>query len=141
MDRVLVDAPCSRLGTLRRNPDLKLRHTPDTVWELAARQAAILQAASRLVRPGGRLVYATCSILPEENEDVVRGFLTRNTDFAEANAAEILAAAGIGLDTGPFLRLRPDTHGTDAFLAAVLTRGQIAEPHAVPEAAEPAGSV
>jgi 16S rRNA (cytosine967-C5)-methyltransferase len=108
---------------LRRNPDLKLRHTPDSVRDLAARQATILQAASHLVRPGGRLVYATCSFLPEENEDVVRGFLQRNANFVAANCGEILAAAGIRLDTGPFLRLRPDAHGADAFFAAVLTRG------------------
>jgi 16S rRNA C967 or C1407 C5-methylase (RsmB/RsmF family) len=68
IDRVLVDAPCSGFGTLRRNPDLKWRHGPQAIGELAAKQAGILQAAARLVKPGGRLVYATCSILPEENE-------------------------------------------------------------------------
>jgi 16S rRNA (cytosine967-C5)-methyltransferase len=78
IDRVLVDAPCSGLGTLRRNPDLKWRQSPEALAELTVKQAAILASAARLVKPGGRLVYATCSLLPEENEAIVAAFLAAN---------------------------------------------------------------
>ena len=121
-DRVLVDAPCSGLGTLRRNPDLKWRQTPQTVTELAAKQAAILTAAAGVVKPGGRLVYATCSLLPEENEDIVAAFLAAHTDFHLIPVDPILAAQGIELAMGEVLRLDPAQHGTDAFYAAVLER-------------------
>jgi 16S rRNA (cytosine967-C5)-methyltransferase len=124
IDRVLVDAPCSGLGTLRRNPDLKWRQQPADVAELAAKQAAILRAASMLVKPGGRLVYATCSILPEENERVVEAFLAEHPGFRLVPATEILAASRIELGAAgdAFLRLRPDVHGTDAFFAAAMER-------------------
>jgi len=125
IDRVLVDAPCSGLGTLRRNPDLKWRQTPESVAELTRKQADILAGASRLLKPGGRLVYATCSILPEENEGVVDGFLATHPDFTRVAASEILAKQGIVLD-GPAgeldMRLAPHRHGTDGFYAAVLER-------------------
>ncbi len=120
IDRVLVDAPCSGLGTLRRNPDLKLRQNPDTVAELTVKQANILAAASKLVKPGGRLVYATCSLLPEENEDIVAAFLQANPRFHLNNAAEVLGEQQINLDTGDYLRLNPADHGTDGFFAAIL---------------------
>jgi 16S rRNA (cytosine967-C5)-methyltransferase len=110
------------LGTLRRNPDLKWRQTPEAVVELQAKQAAILASASRLVKPGGRLVYATCSILPEENVAIVEAFLAAHPDFVRKSAAEILAQQGIALDTGEDLRLLPHVHGTDGFYAAVLER-------------------
>ena len=89
IDRVLVDAPCSGLGTLRRNPDLKWRQNPKAIEELTAKQTAILQSAARLVKPGGRLVYATCSILREENEAIAEAFSAANPDFTllEAGAA------------------------------------------------------
>jgi 16S rRNA (cytosine967-C5)-methyltransferase len=87
-DRVLVDAPCSGLGTLRRNPDLKWRQSPQSVAELTVKQAAILAAAARLLRPGGRLVYATCSILAEENEDIVDAFLAAHAEFHRLSAQE-----------------------------------------------------
>lgn len=122
IDRVLVDAPCSGLGTLRRNPDLKWRQLPRSIMELAAKQAAILRAASRLAKPGGRLVYATCSVLPEENEDIVARFLEEHADFRSVPCDELLAQQRIALDTGEFLRLRPHVHGTDGFFAAVLER-------------------
>src|SRR5512134_1584373 len=93
IDRVLVDAPCSGLGTLRRNPDLKWRQTPQAIEELRAKQAAILTSASRLVKPGGRLVYATCSILGEENEGIVDAFLERNAAFRILPPRAALAAA------------------------------------------------
>ncbi len=121
-DRVLVDAPCSGLGTLRRNPDLKWRQNPDTVAELTVKQAAILASASRLVKRGGRLVYATCSLLPEENEAIVAAFLEGHHGFALKPAAAALAEQNIPLDTGPYLRLDPQLHGTDGFFAAVLEK-------------------
>jgi 16S rRNA (cytosine967-C5)-methyltransferase len=122
IDRVLVDAPCTGFGTLRRNPDLKWRQTPEDVVELAARQARILDSAATLVKPGGRLVYATCSVLPEENDAIVDAFLASHDAFAERDAAAVLAHAGVPLDTGPRLRLLPHLHGCDGFFAAVLDR-------------------
>ncbi len=122
IDRVLVDAPCSGLGTLRRNPDLKWRQTPEGVAELARKQHDILKGASRLVKQGGRLVYATCSILPEENEAIVAGFLAAHADFKQVSAQDILAQQGIALECGETLRLAPHAHGTDGFYAAVLER-------------------
>lgn len=121
-DRVLVDAPCSGLGTLRRNPDLKWRQTPQDIEELTGKQASILQSASRLVKPGGRLVYATCSLLREENEAIVEAFIAANPEFELANANEILAQQQVPLDTGVYLKLLPPQHATDGFFAAALTR-------------------
>ena len=122
IDRVLVDAPCSGLGTLRRNPDLKWRQSPQSVAELVAKQTSILESAARLVKPGGRLVYATCSLLREENEDVVQAFLDRHPEFSITDAAELLARHQIPLASGPYFKLSPATHHTDGFFAAVLTR-------------------
>lgn len=121
-DRVLVDAPCSGLGTLRRNPDLKWRQTPASVAEMVAKQAAILESAARLVRPGGRLVYATCSLLAEENDGVVGAFLNAHPEFVEIDASEILHKQNIELNTGKRLRLTPHEHDTDGFFAAVVER-------------------
>ncbi len=121
-DRVLVDAPCSGLGTLRRNPDLKWRQQPKSVDELTQKQTAILASAARLVKPGGRLVYATCSLLQEENEDIVAAFLSTHDDFQRIPCNELLAQQGIALDTGEDLRLYPHLHGTDGFYAAALER-------------------
>jgi 16S rRNA (cytosine967-C5)-methyltransferase len=122
IDRVLVDAPCSGLGTLRRNPDLKWRQSPRSVEELGAKQAAILRAAAGLLKPGGRLVYATCSLLQEENEDIVSAFLAERAGFRALDCAQLLRQQGIALDTGPQLKLYPHRHGTDGFFAAVLER-------------------
>lgn len=121
-DRVLVDAPCSGLGTLRRNPDLKWRQSPQSVAELSVKQAAILAAAAKLVRPGGRLVYATCSILAEENEAIVDSFLAAHPGFRRLSARELLSAQGIAIDCGEDMCLAPQIHGTDGFYAAVLER-------------------
>jgi len=131
IDRVLVDAPCSGLGTLRRNPDLKWRQSPESVKELEQKQAAILRSAARLVKPGGRLVYATCSILPEENEAIAEAFSAEHGDFRPAEAGELLAglkveqaatlAAG-GEGGQRYLRLWPHRHATDGFFAAVWNR-------------------
>jgi 16S rRNA (cytosine967-C5)-methyltransferase len=131
IDRVIVDAPCSGLGTLRRNPDLKWRQSPQALQELAAKQRAILQSASRLLKPGGRLVYATCSLLREENEAIAEAFGTENPAFAPMRAAEALAPVKIsgaaalcsGGATGDlYLRLWPHRHGTDGFFAAVWVK-------------------
>jgi 16S rRNA (cytosine967-C5)-methyltransferase len=122
--RVLVDAPCSGLGTLRRNPDLKWRQSPKAVAELQAKQSAILAGAARLLAPGGRLVYATCSLLAAENEAVAAGFeRAQGREFEPQPVAPLLAAAGVtgaeSLVQGPFLRLWPHRHQTDGFFAAV----------------------
>ncbi|SBT04295.1 Fmu (Sun) domain protein [Candidatus Accumulibacter aalborgensis] len=122
LDRVLVDAPCSGLGTLRRNPDLKWRQTPESVAELSAKQGAILSAAASLVKPGGRLVYATCSVLDAENDAVVAAFLAQHGEFVVRSAQEILANQEIAIDCGERLRLWPHRHGTDAFYAAIMER-------------------
>ena len=124
IDRVLVDSPCTGFGTLRRNPDLKWRQPESAVAELAAKQASILAAAATLVKPGGRLVYATCSVLPEENEAIVEQFLASHPGFAPGNATADLARANIALDTGPTLKLFPHRHGCDGFFAAVLERSR-----------------
>jgi len=121
--RVLVDAPCSGLGTLRRNPDLKWRQHPDSLEELRALQARILRQASTCVAPGGRLVYGTCSVLPEENEAQVEAFLADNPGFELLDATEIVKDRCKNLTlSGPYLVLRPDRHGTDGFFGAVLQR-------------------
>ena len=127
IDRVLVDAPCSGLGTLRRNPDLKWRQSPKSVEELQAKQKAILDSAARLLKPGGRLVYATCSLLEAENEAVVAAFdEARGTDFVPVAAAEVLESLKVEgasqVTQGRFLRLWPHRHQTDGFFAAVWQR-------------------
>lgn len=120
-DRVLVDAPCSGLGTLRRNPDLKWRQSEESVAELTVKQAAILDSAARLVRPGGRLVYATCSLLTAENDAIVADFLAKHPEFTLTPASTVLAKHGIEF-AGDLLRLLPSQHNTDGFFAAVLDR-------------------
>jgi 16S rRNA (cytosine967-C5)-methyltransferase len=122
MDRVLVDAPCSGFGTLRRNPDLKWRHAARSIAELAAKQQAILTAAARLVKPGGRLVYATCSILRQENDVIAAGFADAHPAFEPLSCEELLAAQRIMIASGPLLRLWPHVHGTDGFFAAAFQR-------------------
>ena len=120
IDRVLVDAPCSGLGTLRRNPDLKWRQSPQSIEELKRKQAAILSSAGNLLKPGGRLIYATCSFLPEENQEIVERFLASHPQFKLLNCAELLTQQKIQLDTGVYLQLSPDLHGTDGFFAAAV---------------------
>jgi 16S rRNA (cytosine967-C5)-methyltransferase len=121
-DRVLVDAPCSGFGTLRRNPDLKWRFEEKDIAELNVKQAAILARAAKLTKAGGRLIYATCSLLRDENENIAEAFLSANTDFVLVPANEILAQQQIKLDTGKYLKLLPHLHGTDGFFAAVFER-------------------
>jgi 16S rRNA (cytosine967-C5)-methyltransferase len=122
IDRVLVDAPCSGLGTLRRNPDVKWRQTPESVIELNAKQGAILAGAARLVKPGGRLVYATCSLLDEENEAIAEQFLATHADFALVPMADVLREQKIPLEMQDYLKLVPHVHQTDGFFAAVFER-------------------
>ncbi|MBL8335103.1 MAG: RsmB/NOP family class I SAM-dependent RNA methyltransferase, partial [Rubrivivax sp.] len=127
IDRVLVDAPCSGLGTLRRNPDLKWRQSPQSVAELVVKQQAILASAARLLKPGGRLVYATCSLLADENQQIAQAFdAAAGREFVPLPAAEALQAAHVAepasLVEGPWLRLWPHRHRTDGFFAAVWTR-------------------
>ncbi len=123
VDRVLVDAPCTGLGTLRRNPDLKTRQTEAGLAELTAKQWAILEAAAALVKPGGRLVYGTCSLLEEENEAIVERFLAAHPDFAIVPCSEVLARQGIEIPgCERYLRLLPHVHDTDGFFAAVMQR-------------------
>ncbi len=128
IDRVLVDAPCSGLGTLRRNPDLKWRQNEEVVGHMAEVQTAILQSAARLLKPGGRLVYATCSLLRQENEDIARAFSVANAEFEPLRADDILTELKVeqakslcqeGLDGVSHLRLWPHKHQTDGFFAAV----------------------
>jgi len=123
IDRVLVDAPCSGLGTLRRNPDLKWRQSPQAVAELQEKQTAILASAARLLKPGGRLVYATCSLLDAENEVIAKAFGEAHPQFKLLDAAELLTKAQVS-DAGSLcengmLRLWPHQHQTDGFYAAV----------------------
>lgn len=128
MDRVLVDAPCSGLGTLRRNPDLKWRQTPEAVAELVSKQRAILASAARLLKPRGRLVYATCSLLTEENEAIAAAFGGEHAAFQPLPVAELLTglkvtdAAALCTADGAYLRLWPHRHATDGFFAAVWQR-------------------
>jgi 16S rRNA (cytosine967-C5)-methyltransferase len=128
-DRVLVDAPCSGLGTLRRNPDLKWRQTEQDVLELTQKQSAILARAAKLTKAGGRLVYATCSLLRDENEAIAEAFLSANPDFKLIPASEVLAQQNIELNTGDYLKLLPHLHGTDGFFAAVFEKASV-EPKA-----------
>ncbi len=122
INRVLVDAPCSGLGTLRRSPDLKFRQSAQSIADFTKKQAAILASASRLLKQGGRLVYATCSILPEENQQVVQAFLEAHPNFILKPVSEVLQQQKIDLEMGEYLELRPHLHGTDGFFAAVLER-------------------
>jgi 16S rRNA (cytosine967-C5)-methyltransferase len=122
IDRVLVDAPCSGLGTLRRNPDMKWRQAPEDVAELTKKQSAILAAAARLLKPGGRLVYATCSILEDENRKIAEDFLARHPQFGLLHAGELLKRERIALEMGDYLELWPHRHGTDGFFAAAFER-------------------
>jgi len=126
IDRVLVDAPCSGLGTLRRNPDLKWRQSPKAIEEMNAKQRDILASAARLVKPGGRLVYATCSLLRIENEVIADEFGAAHPDFEPLPAAPALAASQVEradeLVAGNYLRLWPHRHQTDGFFAAAWQR-------------------
>jgi len=122
IDRVLVDAPCSGFGTLRRNPDLKWRYGPERIEALANQQIKILEGAAVLVKPGGRLLYATCSVLNAENEEIANRFAATHPEFRIVSCNELLADQRIPLACGERLRLWPHEHGTDAFFAAAFER-------------------
>ncbi len=123
-ERVLVDAPCSGSGTWRRNPDARWRYGPDDIEALVLEQRQILDRAARLVKVGGRLIYATCALLKEENEDQVAHFLSTHVGFAQLPVADVWAATigGEAPTDQPSLRLTPAQHGTDGFFVAVLER-------------------
>ncbi len=126
IDRVLVDAPCSGLGTLRRNPDLKWRQSPQAVQELSVKQRAILDSSVRLLKPGGRLVYATCSLLRTENEEVADAFQAAHPELRRLDVAPVLEQAGVpdasSLTRDGCLRLWPHRHGSDGFFAVIWER-------------------
>jgi 16S rRNA (cytosine967-C5)-methyltransferase len=121
-DRVLVDAPCTGTGTWRRNPDGRLRLTETDLAELLPKQAGIMDMAGRLVRPGGRLVYATCSLLREENEAQIEAFCARNERFSVVPVSRAWDLPSPPAGPDPFLFLTPLRHGTDGFFAAVLEK-------------------
>jgi len=135
-DRVLVDAPCSGLGTLRRNPDARWRIQPRDVERLAELQLAILRQAAAVLRPGGTLVYSTCTVLPEENENVVEAFLSEAPEFGRAPLEAVPEPVRPLLDAGGHLRTWPHRHETDGFFAARLVRSERAEAHAGPAGPE-----
>jgi 16S rRNA (cytosine967-C5)-methyltransferase len=119
-DCVLVDAPCSGLGTLRRNPEIKWRTTPADIKRFASNQAAILQPASLAVKKGGRLIYCTCSLAPEENENVINNFLQKNPDFTPSLSPSSIPAGFI--DKFGFFRSYPLLHNMDGFFGAILKK-------------------
>ena len=123
---VLVDAPCSGSGTLRRNPDLKWRFNEAELARVNEVQHSVLRAAARLVKPGGRLVYATCSLLEQENQQVIDAFLAEHPDYEVVAAATVLRAQSIDVDHAarfaPYFVMLPHLHGTDGFFAAALER-------------------
>lgn len=121
-DRVLVDAPCSGVGALRRNPDARWRVTPSDVGKLADAQRAILVQAATCLRPGGTLVYSTCTLLPEENEGVVNTFLSERNDFRLAPRESLPPHLAPAIDEHGFLRCLPQRDDTDGFFAARLER-------------------
>lgn len=121
-DVLLVDAPCSGSGTLRRAPDIGWRLSKKSIPRLVSTQLEILEQHHSLVRPGGRLVYATCSVLEEEGPEVVARFLSQHPDFELLCPQSILSSFGIQIEAEMFLQLRPDLHDTDGFFAAVLQR-------------------
>ncbi|MFL5355215.1 RsmB/NOP family class I SAM-dependent RNA methyltransferase [Archangium sp.] len=124
-DRVLVDAPCSGTGTFRRKPDARYRLTPEMIADHVARQKRLLERFSRMVKPGGRLIYGTCSVLREENEAVVEDFLAKHPDYSVRPVTEELGPElGAKVSVGPYLRLAPHLHNTDGFFGAILVRAK-----------------
>lgn len=121
-DRVLVDAPCSGLGTIRRNPDLKWKHNHNSIKEMQIKQYSILNAAAKLCKIGGRLIYATCSIMSEENEDIVDKFLLENNSFKLIEVQPILDKYDIPIKMNTVFKVRLDEHEMDGFFAAIFEK-------------------
>ena len=121
-DRVLVDSPCSGLGTIRRNPDLKWKHDLNTLAELQEKQFNILQSASRLCKVNGRLIYATCSFMHQENEDIINRFMQNNNNFKIIDVQSILDKYQIPMQMDTFFKIRFNEHNMDGFYAVVLER-------------------
>jgi len=121
-DRILVDAPCSGLGALRRNPDARWRIRPEDLPELARIQRALIESAAAVLAPGGSLVYSTCTVTPEENEAVIRGFMATRSRFRVSARDEAPAELPALIRDDGFLRLQPHRHDTDGFFAARLVR-------------------
>lgn len=136
-DLVLIDAPCTGTGTWRRHPDAKWRLAPGALEQRLNEQRDLLAAATRFVKPGGRLVYVTCSLLRDENEDQISGFLQSHADFAAVSAAETAERAGLpdlarfASKHGPGLRLSPATSATDGFYVVVLRKADVASSGAI----------
>ncbi len=122
-DSVLVDVPCTGTGTWRRNPDMRWRVYGPSLEELVEIQSGILEKVAHTVKPGGRLVYATCSLLPEENEKQIAAFLEKNPEFKVMPLSKAWEGAGAPVPCeGDFMRLTPLRHNTDGFFAAVMER-------------------
>ncbi len=115
-DCVLIDAPCTGFGTYKNRPDIKYKHSPDDIMALSKLQLDILRACSKAVKPGGRLVYSTCTFTKEENEDNVQKFLEENSDFA------LMPFSALGQAWNGMMRLWPHKNGTDAFFITVMER-------------------
>ncbi len=124
-DGILIDAPCSGLGVLRRHPELKWRRQPQDLARFAAQQQAMLRQAAAFLRPGGRLVYVTCTTEPEENEGVVQIFLQEQPDFSQLQDPAALPSHIRPFWEPPgYFRSLPERQGLDGFFAAVLVKGQ-----------------
>jgi len=121
-DRILVDAPCSGLGTLRRNPEIKWRLQPQELPPYPRLQVCILERATSLLRRGGRLIYSTCTILPEENELLIQKFLSRHGIFSQIIPPELPIPTSTLIGEDGFFRTAPDTSGMDGFFAAILVK-------------------
>jgi len=127
IDLVLVDAPCTGTGTWRRNPDSKWRVRPGSLEIRRREQAAVLDRAARLVRPGGRIAYVTCSVLPEENDEAVAGLCEREPRIVALDPAEVVARSGLPFDPGRLrtahgIQLSPHRTNTDGFYVSILER-------------------
>jgi len=122
-DCIFIDAPCSGMGVFRRNPDSKWRLTINDIKQLAAKQREIINEYSRLVKPGGRLVYVTCTISRDENEEIVYGFLKENDDFQKIPAVSMNSDIfGKFMDEDGFFKSMPHIHNTDGFFGAVMEK-------------------
>jgi 16S rRNA (cytosine967-C5)-methyltransferase len=124
-DIVFVDAPCSGLGTIRRNPGMKWTVTEETVDEVSEKQLAILRECAPLVKPGGRLIYATCTLLRQENEDVIDKFMGEFQNFSPVSPEAMLEKLGVKRAVAErSVKLLPHVHGTDGFFCAFLERAR-----------------